>query len=142
MKYRILGATVPAVEIQFDSAGESVFTQSGGMSWMTDGITMESNMRGGFGKSLGRMFAGESLFMANYTAQAPNTSITFASTIQGEVVPVMVTPETSLICQKGAFLCGQQSINLNVTFTKRFSAGLLGGEGFILQKLSGQGLAF
>jgi len=142
MKYRILGATVPAVEIQFDSAGESVFTQSGGMSWMTDGITMESNMRGGFGKSLGRMFAGESLFMANYTAQAPNTSITFASTVPGEVVPVMVTPETSLICQKGAFLCGQQSINLNVTFTKRFSAGLLGGEGFILQKLSGQGLAF
>ena len=142
MKYRILGATVPAVEIIFDNAGESVFSQSGGMSWMTDGISMETNMRGGLGKSLGRMFTGESLFMANYTAQAPNTSITFASTVPGEIVPVVVNPQTSLICQKGAFLCGQQGVNLNVTFTKRFSAGLLGGEGFILQKLSGQGLAF
>lgn len=142
MKYKIVGATVPAVEIQFDNAGESVFSQSGGMSWMTDGITMDTNMRGGFGKSLGRMFAGESLFMANYTAQRPDTSITFASTVPGEVVPVVVNPQTSLVCQKGAFLCGQQGINLNVTFTKRFSAGLLGGEGFILQKISGNGMAF
>ncbi len=142
MKYKIVGATVPAVEIQFDNAGESVFSQSGGMSWMTDGITMDTNMRGGFGKSLGRMFAGESLFMANYTAQRPDTFITFASTVPGEVVPVVVNPQTSLICQKGAFLCGQQGINLNVTFTKRFSAGLLGGEGFILQKISGNGMAF
>ncbi len=142
MKYRIVGSTVPAVEIIFDNVGESVFSQSGGMSWMTDGISMDTNMRGGFGKSIGRMFAGESLFMANYTAGAPNTSITFASTVPGEIVPVTVNPQTSLICQKGAFLCGQQGVNLNVTFTKRFSAGLLGGEGFILQKLSGQGMAF
>ena len=142
MKYRIVGATVPAVEIIFDNAGESVYSQSGGMSWMTEGISMETNMRGGFGKSIGRMFAGESLFMANYTATAPNTSITFASTVPGEVVPVVINPGVSLICQKGAFLCGQQGVNLNVTFTKRFSAGLVGGEGFILQKLSGQGMVF
>ena len=69
MKYRIVGNTMPAVEIMFDSVGESVFTQSGGMTWMSDGIAMATNTRGGLMKGIGRMFAGESLFMATYTAQ-------------------------------------------------------------------------
>lgn len=142
MKYKLIGTTVPAVEIQFENAGESIFSQAGGMSWMSDGVSMDSNMRGGFGKSLGRMFAGESLFMATYTAQSPDTTVAFASTVPGEVLPVVVSPETNLICQKGAFLCGQQGVNLNITFTKKVSAGFFGGEGFILQKISGQGMAF
>lgn len=140
MKYQIIGSTMPAVQIQFDAPGEAMYTQAGGMAWMSEGITMESNMRGGLGKSIGRMFAGESLFMATYTAQAPGTYIAFASTVAGEVLPVDVS--SGLICQKGAFLCAQPSVNLNITFTKRFSAGLFGGEGFILQELSGQGVAF
>lgn len=140
MQYQIIGSTMPAVQIQFDAPGEAMYTQAGGMAWMSDGITMESNMKGGLGKSIGRMFAGESLFMATYTAQAPGTYIAFASTVAGEVLPVDVS--NGLICQKGAFLCAQPSVNLNITFTKRFSAGLFGGEGFILQELSGQGVAF
>ena len=140
MKYQIIGSTMPAVQVQFDAPGEAMYTQAGGMAWMSDGIAMESNMKGGLGKSIGRMFAGESLFMATYTAQAPGTYIAFASTVAGEVLPVDVS--NGLICQKGAFLCAQTSVNLNITFTKRFSAGLFGGEGFILQELSGQGVAF
>ena len=130
MKYRIVGDTMPAVEIMFDSKGESVFTQSGGMTWMSDGIAMATNTRGGLMKGIGRMFAGESLFMATYTAQRPGALIAFASTVAGQ------------ICQKGAFLCAQDSVNVNISFTKKISSGFFGGEGFILQDISGQGIAF
>lgn len=142
MKYAIIGDTMPAVEVVFDAPGETMYTQSGGMAWMTEGIEMESNARGGLGKSLGRMFSGESLFMATYKAQRPGASIAFASTVAGEVIPVNVGECGGLICQKGAFLCAQDSVDLSVTFSKKFSAGLFGGEGFILQQLTGQGLAF
>lgn len=142
MKYQILGNTMPAVQILFDAPGEAMYTQSGGMAWMSDGVAMESNMKGGLGKSLGRMFSGESLFMATYTAQAPGTYIAFASTVAGEILPVDIGACGGLICQKGAFLCAQPSVNLNITFTKKFSAGFFGGEGFILQDISGQGMAF
>ncbi len=142
MKYAILGDTMPAVEILFDAPGETMYTQSGGMAWMSEGVAMDSNMRGGLGKSLGRMFAGESMFMATYRAERPGAKIAFASTVAGEVMPINVGETGGLICQKGAFLCAQESVNLSVTFTKKFSAGLFGGEGFILQQLSGSGMAF
>ncbi len=142
MQYRIIGDTMPAVEVLFDAPGESMYTQSGGMAWMTEGITMDSNMRGGLGKSIGRMFSGESLFMATYRAERPGAMVAFASTVAGEVLPVDVGANGGLICQKGAFLCAQESVNLNVTFTKKFSAGLFGGEGFILQDISGSGMVF
>ncbi len=142
MRYAIIGDTMPAVEVLFDAPGESMYTQSGAMAWMTDGVSMDSNMRGGFGKSLGRMFTGESLFMATYRAERPGAKIAFASTVAGVVLPVNVGEMNGLICQKDAFLCAQESVDLAVTFTKKFSAGLFGGEGFILQRLSGQGMAF
>ena len=142
MKYRMLGSTVPAVEIQFDSAGETMYTQSGGMSWMTDGISMSTNARGGLMKGLGRMFAGESLFMATYRAERPGAVIAFASTSPGQIIPVNAAENGGLICQKGAFLCAENSVNLNVVFTKKFSSGLFGGEGFILQEVNGNGTVF
>ena len=142
MRYAIIGNTMPAVEILFDAPGETMYTQSGGMAWMSEGIEMEFNMKGGLGKSIGRMFGGESLFMATYRAQRAGAKIAFASTVAGEVMPIDVGAIGGLICQKGAFLCAQSSVNLSVTFTKRFSAGLFGGEGFILQDLSGSGMAF
>ena len=142
MKYRIVGDTMPAVEIMFDSKGESVFTQSGGMTWMSDGIAMATNTRGGLMKGIGRMFAGESLFMATYTAQRPGALIAFASTVAGQIYPLDVSATGGLICQKGAFLCAQDSVNVNISFTKKISSGFFGGEGFILQDISGQGIAF
>lgn len=142
MQYRILGDTMPAVEVMFDAPGESMYTQSGGMAWMTEGVAMDSNMRGGLGKSLGRMFTGESLFMATYKAERAGSSVAFASTVAGEILPVNVGESGGLICQKGAFLCAQESVQLSVAFNKKISAGLFGGEGFILQNISGSGMVF
>lgn len=142
MRYEVLGDTMPAVEITFEMPGESIYTQSGGMAWMSEGISMDTNMRGGLGKGIGRMFAGESLFMATYTANRADTMVAFASTVAGEILPVDVGSTGGLICQKGAFLCAQQSVNLSVALTKKFSAGLFGGEGFVLQDVSGSGIAF
>lgn len=80
--------------------------------------------------------------MAHYTAQAPGAMVAFASTVAGEILPINVGESGGLICQKGAFLCAEPSVNLNITFTKKFSSGLFGGEGFILQDISGQGMVF
>ena len=140
MKYEIIGQTVPAVEMTL-SVGESMYTQSGGMVWQTEGIKMSTNARGGLAKSLGRMFTGESIFMANYTAETEGAKIAFGSTVPGCVVPLDIS-QGEMIVQKGAFLCAQQTVDLKATFTKKFSAGLFGGEGFILQRLFGSGLAF
>ena len=140
MRYEIIGNTVPAVELTLNP-GESVYTQSGGMVWQTDGISMSTNARGGLAKSLGRMFTGESVFMANYTADKPGAKIAFAATVPGCIVPVNIC-ESELIVQKGSFLCAEQSVDMKVTFTKKVMSGFFGGEGFILQKLYGSGMAF
>ena len=142
MKYNLIGSTMPALEVTFERAGEAMFTQSGGMAWMTENIAMDSNMRGGLGKSIGRMFSGESLFMASYKAEAAGAMVAFASTVAGEIVPVDVGEWGGLIAQKGAFLCAEEGVDLSVAFTKRISAGLFGGEGFILQDIPGKGMVF
>ncbi len=140
MRYEIIGQTVPAVECEL-MQGESMFTQSGGMIWQTEGITMTTNAKGGIAKSLGRMFTGESIFMANYTAETDGAKIAFGSTVPGSVVPVDVSM-SDIICQKGAFLCAEQAVNLQIALTKKFTAGFFGGEGFILQRISGKGIVF
>ena len=142
MRYQVIGDTMPAVEVIFEQAGEAMFTQSGGMAWMSEGVAMDSNMRGGLGKSLGRMFSGESIFMATYRAERPGASIAFASTVAGEVLPVDIGTCGGLIAQKGAFLCAENTVELSVAFTKKLSAGLFGGEGFILQDIHGTGMVF
>lgn len=142
MKYEILGKTVPSVELTLNN-GEGVFTQSGGMIWQTEGIKMSTNARGGVMKSLGRMFTGESIFMSSYTAEVDNAKVAFAATVPGDVMPINVSElPQGIVLQKGAFLCAEETVNLQVEFTKKFSAGLFGGEGFILQKASGNGMLF
>ena len=140
MDYRILGETLPVVEIRL-MTGEARYTQSGGMAWMSEGLTLDSNIKGGLMKGIGRMFTGESLFMATYTAVRPDCIIAFASTVPGRILPVDMS-RTSLICQKGAFLCAQPTVEVSTVFTKKISAGFFGGEGFILQQLKGSGMAF
>ena len=142
MDYKIIGQTVPVVEMTLN-AGESVYTQSGGMAYQTEGIEMKTNARGGVMKSLGRMFAGESIFMANYTAQKDGAVVAFASTVPGNIIPIdLATMPAGMMLQKGAFLCAEQNVNTSVAFSKKFSAGLFGGEGFILQKAEGNGKLF
>ena len=141
MQYEIIGKTVPAVEVTLNR-GESMYTQSGGMVWQTEGITMSTNTKGGLMKGLGRMLAGESLFMATYAANVDGAKIAFGSTVPGDVIPVNLTGTPGIIAQKKAFLCAQEGVNVNITLTKKFSSGLFGGEGFILEDISGTGYAF
>ena len=142
MQDKLVGNTMPAVEVMFDAPGESMYTQSGGMAWMTEGIKMDTNTKGGLLKGVGRMFAGESLFMATYTAEQAGARIAFASTVAGEVLPINIGETGGFICQKGAFLCAEPTVDLSVAFTKRFSSGFFGGEGFILQDITGKGMVF
>ena len=142
MQYKLVGNTMPAVEVMFDAPGESMYTQSGGMAWMTEGIKMDTNTKGGLLKGVGRMFAGESLLMATYTAEQAGARIAFASTVAGEVLPINIGETGGFICQKGAFLCAEPTVDLSVAFTKRFSSGFFGGEGFILQDITGKGMVF
>lgn len=140
MKYFIFGGNLPAVTITL-SAGESIYTQSGGMTWMTDNILMETNMKGGFLKGLGRMLTGESIFMATYTAQSDDAEITLASSFPGSIIAVNIG-NGNIIIQKNAFLCAEPTVELSTHVTKNIGSGLFGGEGFVLQRLSGHGMAF
>ena len=142
MKYEILGKTVPVVEATLNQ-GETMYTQSGGMSWQTQGIKMSTNARGGVMKSLGRIFTGESIFMSSYTAEVDGAKIAFATTVPGDIMPLNLSQlPNGITLQKGAFLCAEDDVELKVKFTKRFSAGLFGGEGFILQEARGKGMLF
>lgn len=142
MRYQIIGKTVPTVELTLNK-GESMYTQRGGMTWQTQGIKMSTNARGGLMKSLGRMFTGESIFMSTYSAEVDNAQIAFATTVPGDIQPINLSEvPNGMTIQKGAFLCAEPGVELSVAFSKRFSAGLFGGEGFVLQKVSGQGVAF
>ncbi len=140
MHYKIAGTPMPALTITMDQ-GESIYTQSGGMTWMSEGISMETNMKGGLMKGIGRMFSGESLFMATYTARRPGAEIALASGFPGEIRVLEPGPGREYIAQKNAFLCATPGVTLSAHVTG-VKSGLFGGEGFVLQRYSGQGLAF
>lgn len=123
------------------NSGETIQTTAGAMSWMTEDIEVELTTGGGVMKGIGRMFAGESLFLSHYTATRNNQEITFASSLPGTIINIKMEGQ-SLIAQKTAYLASEKTVELKSVFTKKFSSGLLGGEGFILQKLSGHGELF
>ena len=141
MEYTIHGTVMQALEIRL-KRDEAIYTESGGMAWMSDGIDMKTSGRGGIGKSLGRALSGESLFMTTYTCTAPEGMITFTTESPGKVIPLNLKAGHSMICQKDAFMCAEDSVELTMHFRKRLGTGLFGGEGFILQKLTGPGTAF
>jgi uncharacterized protein (TIGR00266 family) len=141
MRYAISGTVLQSLEIEL-SQGEAMFTESGGMAWMTEGIDMNTNTRGGLMSGLGRALAGESLFMTTYTCTAPQSSITFTPEAPGKVLPVQLGANQVIIAQKDSFMCAQNSVQMEMHFRKRLGAGLFGGEGFILQKLTGPGMVF
>lgn len=141
MEYKLHGSVMQALEIKL-TQGESLYTESGGMAWMSEGIDMQTSGRGGLGKSLGRMLSGESFFLTTYTCRAPQGMITFTPESPGKVIPLNLQAGNSMIAQKDAFMCAQDSVELTMHFRKKLGAGLFGGEGFILQKLTGPGLAF
>jgi uncharacterized protein (TIGR00266 family) len=141
MEYQIQGGNLPVVLCTLQ-AGDSMYTESGGMSWMTTNIGMETNMKGGLMKGLARKLAGESLFMTTYSCQQGQGLIAFSSSFPGEIRAIKLEAGQSLICQKRSFLAAESSVTLEMHFRKRLGAGLFGGEGFILQKITGPGMAF
>lgn len=141
MQTQISGETFPIAEIHL-SRGESVFTESGGMAWMSEGIKMATNTRGGLMAGLGRALAGESLFMVSYSCERESGTVVFTPEAPGRILDYVLEPGQSLICQKDTFLCAEESVEMKIHFHKRLGAGLFGGEGFILQKVTGPGHVF
>jgi uncharacterized protein (TIGR00266 family) len=142
MEYKIIGSTLQAVIMELDP-GETVYSESGGMAWMTSNIEMKTSGRGGgLGGALARAVSGESLFLVEYTSQRDKGIVAFASDFPGKIVPLHLGPGQEMICQKTAFLCAEKTAKLDIHFRKRLGAGLFGGEGFILQKITGPGVAF
>ena len=141
MQYKIEGTPLPVVICQLDR-GECMMTEKGSMSWMTPNMKMETTSNGGIGKALGRMLAGESIFQNRYTAEGGEGMIAFASSFPGTILPVEITPDRPVIVQKSAFLAGVESVDISLFLQKKLGAGFFGGEGFIMQKLSGEGIVF
>ena len=141
MKYNIQGEPTPVVICELDP-GESMITEGGSMVWMTPNMDMQTSAGGSLGKAFGRLFSGESIFQNIYTAQGGPGMIAFASKFPGAIRVVEITPDRPLIVQKCAFLAATQGVELSTHFQKRLGVGFFGGEGFIMQKLSGRGLAF
>ena len=141
MRYEIIGENLPAVVCRL-SPGEIMITERGSMSWMSPNMKMETTSNGGVGKALGRMFAGEALFQNRYTAVGQEGLIAFASSFPGAIKALEITPSNPVIVQKSAFLAAEEGVELSVAFQKKLGAGFFGGEGFIMQRLSGSGKAF
>lgn len=141
MQYEIVGGTLP-VAICHLEAGEKMICEGGGMSWMSPNMKVETSSNGGLGKALGRMFSGERIFQNIYTAERGPGLIAFASSFPGSVRAFDIAPGREMIFQKSAFLAGEAGVELSVFFNKRLSSGFFGGEGFIMQKIAGRGVAF
>ena len=141
MKYTIQGGQLPIAICELE-AGEEMFTESGGMSWMSGNIAMSTNMEGGLMKGLGRMFSGESLFIATYKAQGGPGLIAFASSFPGSIVALDLADGQSLVCQKRSFLAATRTVTLAMHFQKKLGAGFFGGEGFVMERITGPGTAF
>ena len=141
METKIIGDSLPVVVCKLKK-GETIVTESGGMSWMDEGINMSTSTNGGIMKGLGRALAGESLFMNNYTAEKDDVEISFSSSFPGKILEFDLAQGESIIAQKKAFLCGESSVDISMHFRKKLGAGFFGGEGFIMQKLTGPGKVF
>ena len=141
MQYQIKGDTLPVVICQLE-AGEKMITEGGAMSWMSPNMLMETTTNGGIGKAFGRMFSGEKIFQNVYTSQGGKGLIAFASSFPGSIKAFEISPGNEMIFQKSAFLAGEVGVELSIHFHKKLGSGLFGGEGFILQRVSGYGTVF
>ena len=141
MEYEIIGGSFPIVECTLKS-GESMITQSGSMAWMDPEITMNTSTNGGIGKVVGRLFTKEHLFQNIYTSQKDGAKIAFGTSVPGSIIAIKLEAGKSIICQKSAFLASYGNIELSTFFNKKIGVGIFGGEGFIMQKLTGEGIVF
>jgi uncharacterized protein (TIGR00266 family) len=141
ISYRIDGTTLQVITIELEP-GETIYSESGGMSWMSGNVEMRTHGGGGLGKMVQRALSGESLFITDFSSSSGRGTVTFASEFPGKIIPFDLKPGESIIVQKDAFMCAEKSVALDMHFRKRLSTGFFGGEGFIMQKITGPGLAF
>ena len=139
MQYEIVGTPFPAVVCRL-AHNESMHCESNGMAWMSPNMEMDTNT--GIGKLFGRAFSGESLFRCTYTARQGEGMISFASSMPGRVLPIEISPQRAIVAQKSAFLATEAGVDMNIFFQKKLGSGFFGGEGFIMQRFSGSGMAF
>lgn len=141
MEYKIVGDVMQALQVQLQQ-GEELYAEAGAMLYMGAGIDLQARMQGGLMKGLMRKFlAGESLFMSVFRCETTTASLALANPIAGKIIPIQLN-NTTILAERNAYLCAIGNVDLSVAFTKKFGAGLFGGEGFLLQKISGQGLVF
>ena len=140
MRYEIKGGSFPVV-ICYLEHGEKMITEKGSMCWMSPNMQMETK-GGGLGKMFSKAFSGESMFQNHYTAKGPSAMIAFNSSFPGEIKALNIAPGQDMIVQKSAFLAAESGVELSIHFHKKLGAGFFGGEGFIMQRLSGRGTAF
>lgn len=141
MQYEIVGTPFPAVVCRL-AQNEAMHCESNGMAWMSPNMEMDTNTGGGIGKLFGRALSGESLFRCTYTARQGEGMISFASSMPGQVLPIEIAPQRAIVAQKSAFLATEAGVDMSIFFQKKLGAGFFGGEGFIMQRFSGSGMAF
>jgi len=141
IQYRIEGTTLPVVTVTLNP-NDRIFSSSGGMSWMTQAVEMDTNTGGGLGKMFKRALSGESLFIVDYYVSKGQGEVAFAAEFPGNIVDLQLAEGQQMIVQKDAFMAAEKSVDLDMHFRKKLGSGLFGGEGFILQKLTGAGTAF
>ena len=139
MEYEIKGGSFPVVICRLRDV-ERMITEKGSMVWMSPNMEMETR-GGGLGKMFSKAFSGESMFQNIYTARGDGM-IAFGSSFPGKILPLEVSGGRELIMQKSSFLASEETVDLSIAFNKKMGAGFFGGEGFIMQKLSGRGMAF
>jgi uncharacterized protein (TIGR00266 family) len=141
ISYRVDGTTLQVVTIELEP-GEVIYSESGGMSWMTGNVEMKTHSGGGLGKMFKRALSGESLFITDFFVNQGRGTVAFANEFPGKIIPFDLRQGESLIVQKDAFMCAEKSVDMDMHFRKQLGTGFFGGEGFIMQRISGPGLAF
>lgn len=140
MQYEIQGKPYP-VAVLTVAPEETILCQKGAMSWMTPNMEMQTK-GGGLGKMFSRAFSGEAMFQNQYTAKGGAGMLAMASAVPGEIMAVQITPEKSIVAQKSSFLASEMGVTYEMFFQKKIAGGFFGGEGFIMQKFSGNGMLF
>ncbi|MFN2227939.1 MAG: TIGR00266 family protein [Anaerolineae bacterium] len=141
ISYRLDGTTLPVVTIELQP-GEVIYSESGGMSWMSGNVEMKTHSGGGLGRMVKRAMSGESLFITDFFVNQGRGTVAFASEFPGKIIPFDLRAGESIIVQKDAFMCAEKSVDMDMHFRKRLGTGFFGGEGFIMQRITGPGLAF
>jgi uncharacterized protein (TIGR00266 family) len=141
LKYSIVGTLLQSAILELQP-GQAIFSETGAMSWMTSNVNMNTTSAGGLGGLLKRAVSGASLFIIDFAATGGTGLIAFTSDFPGQILPVDLAPGQSLLLQKHAFMCAEKSVTLDIGFNKKIGAGMFGGEGFVMQRITGPGLAF